>query len=303
MATKGSKVPADFSSLTESQREYFCQEVSRDYYEEPVDIETFLFDEEYLGGSLGQGTAPVQGELYPFWLEKLKQIFNDPAITEVILTGPIGLGKSTMSAIANLFMLHHLLCLKKPQKFYGNIGAKTIKIFVFSITEDKAHGTIYQTMQNFMLDSPWFKRVGEVQESTKNKWVEFPNRNIEIGLGSPFKEGQGQVGEDIFGGCFPGSARFLTDDGDWEQFEDHVGEEIKVKSFLRDSQDLITARARVVVTGVEELVKINLENNQTIYTTEDQNFLVEDTKAGEVTEKAVSEMNPDYDRIVRREVA
>lgn len=66
-----------------------------DYEEIPVDIETFLFDKNYLGNGLID--AEGRKTVFPFWVETLKKIFPnnvDTAYNTLILTGAIGIGKA-----------------------------------------------------------------------------------------------------------------------------------------------------------------------------------------------------------------
>ena len=48
-----------------------------EYSEVPVDIETFLTDDNYLG--LAWKDATGKSKLYPFWLDRLKELFPSPA--------------------------------------------------------------------------------------------------------------------------------------------------------------------------------------------------------------------------------
>ena len=99
-----------------------------DYEEIPVGIDTFIDDPMYLGGSLGHS-------IYPFWRKQLKKIFEPGAnYTETILTGGIGLGKSTIADIGLAYILYKLLCLKNPQEYYGLNSTATIAVAFFNIT-------------------------------------------------------------------------------------------------------------------------------------------------------------------------
>lgn len=56
------------------------------YEEIPVDIDTFLEDPNYLGGTTNKGKA-----IYPAWRIAMREIFEDPyKYTTVVLTGCIG---------------------------------------------------------------------------------------------------------------------------------------------------------------------------------------------------------------------
>lgn len=68
--------------------------IDKDFDEIPVDIETFIKDPQYLGGSYVNDAGKCI--VYPFWIEKFKELFRDGKtnFNEVILTGAIGLGKA-----------------------------------------------------------------------------------------------------------------------------------------------------------------------------------------------------------------
>lgn len=94
------------------------------YKRMPVSIEQFVNDPYYLGNTFGDG------QLYPYWLEKLKQLYPNPIITSsavVVLTGAIGTGKSTFSKIAALYTLHKLDCVRDIWKSLNVARGKLIK--------------------------------------------------------------------------------------------------------------------------------------------------------------------------------
>lgn len=78
------------------------------YIERPVSIETFLSDSDFLGDVIGR-------EIYPFWRNHLTKLFPTTfysPYSEVILSLPIGSGKTTLSNISILYEIHKLLCLR-----------------------------------------------------------------------------------------------------------------------------------------------------------------------------------------------
>ena len=71
-----------------------------DWDEIPVDIDTFLDDDKYLGRgiwSTDQDTGEKRCTLFPYWRNMLHKLFPDnqtTAYNTLILTGSIGLGKA-----------------------------------------------------------------------------------------------------------------------------------------------------------------------------------------------------------------
>ena len=78
-----------------------------DFEEVPVDIMTFISDDRYLGRglySVDEFTGERKCTVFPYWIEKLKEIFPDNITTRyntVILTGSIGLGKSFIAVVCS----------------------------------------------------------------------------------------------------------------------------------------------------------------------------------------------------------
>ena len=65
-----------------------------DYNEIPVDIETFLTDDRYLG--IAWKDASKKSKIYPFWMEQLKKLFPNNVDTDyniLLETGARGIGK------------------------------------------------------------------------------------------------------------------------------------------------------------------------------------------------------------------
>lgn len=86
-----------------------------DYAEIPVDIHTFLHEEQYLGAALYDKEGRFT--LYPYWEDMLAKVFPtniDTNYHTAILTGGIGIGKSTVAVIGMIYALYRMLCLKDP---------------------------------------------------------------------------------------------------------------------------------------------------------------------------------------------
>lgn len=151
----------------------------KDYSEIPVDIDTFIHDRNYLGNGLYD---PDKGfTLYPYWVEKLKEIYptnTTTAYNTIILTGAIGLGKSTIAVICLLYMLYRLLCLKDPYAFYGLQPIDKLSISLMNITLENAKGVALDKLNQLILASPWFMSHGEMKGKTNLKYI--PSKHIEL---------------------------------------------------------------------------------------------------------------------------
>ena len=164
-----------------------------DYEYDPVDIEEFLSDDYFLGKSLAGGN-----EIYPYWHDVLQEIFDNDEKHEIILTGPIGTGKSTISVLGLAYSIHKLMCLKAPQKTFGLIGGSSIVFLFFSLSVNLMDVGAFHTLMSLLINSPFFRDRGEVL-GTKNL-VYRPAKGIIMNTGSAFSAGYGAVGLNVFGG-------------------------------------------------------------------------------------------------------
>ena len=150
-----------------------------DFDEIPVDIHTFLHDKKYLGNALYDKDGRFT--LFPYWEEKLKDVFPDNLTTRyntIILTGSIGIGKSTFAVICLLYMLYRLLCMKDPYLYYGMQPIDKISISLMNITIENAKGVALDKMNQMLLASEWFMAHGEM--AGISNLVYRPNKHIEF---------------------------------------------------------------------------------------------------------------------------
>ena len=160
-----------------------------DYEEIPVDIMTFITEERYLGRGLwivDDFTGEKKCTVFPYWIEKLKEIFPDNTTTRyntVILTGSIGLGKSFIAVVCQLYLLYRMLCLKDPYQFFGLQPIDKITFSMLNVTLEAAQGVGWDKMQQLLQSSDWFMERGNMNASRTNpQWQ--PPKGIELVFGS-----------------------------------------------------------------------------------------------------------------------
>ncbi len=160
-----------------------------DFEEVPVDIMTFISDERYLGRglySVDEFTGERKCTVFPYWIEKLKEIFPDNLTTRyntVILTGSIGLGKSFIAVVCQLYLLYRMLCLKDPYTYYGMQPIDKITFSMLNVTLEAAQGVGWDKMQQLLQSSDWFMERGNMNASRTNpQWM--PPKGIELVFGS-----------------------------------------------------------------------------------------------------------------------
>ena len=164
---------------TEGQSDLFEDLKYADFEEIPVDISTFMHDPRYLGKALYDQEGRFT--IFPYWEKTLEDIFPDNISTKynnIVLTGAIGLGKSTIAVICLLYLLYRLLCLKNPYTYYGMQEIDKITISLMNITLDNAKGVALDKMNQMILSSEWFMSHGEMAGSTN--LVYHPEKHIEV---------------------------------------------------------------------------------------------------------------------------
>jgi hypothetical protein len=160
-----------------------------DYEEIPVDIITFITEEKYLGKGLwikDEFTGERKCTVFPYWIEVLKDIFPDNLTTKyntVILTGSIGLGKSFIAVLCQLYLLYRMMCLKDPYQFHQLQPIDKITFSMLNVTLEAAQGVGWDKMQQLLQSSEWFMERGNMNASRTNpQWQ--PPKGIELVFGS-----------------------------------------------------------------------------------------------------------------------
>ena len=156
----------------------------KDYKEIPVDIETFLTDDNYMGKAWKENGKL---KVYPFWLEQLKRLFPtniDTAYNILLETGARGIGKSEVACgIVAPYLLYRILCLKDPRKFYK---IKVTENIVFAFMNIKLALTERIALDKFQKNiqlSPWFMSKGRMT-TYKNEPYWEPPAPVELVIGS-----------------------------------------------------------------------------------------------------------------------
>ena len=148
-----------------------------DYEEIPVDLETFLTDDMYLGNYTNHGR-----DIYETWKKELKYVHNPMNfVDQWAITGSTGTGKSTVATYSLCYELYKLMCLKNPNRFYLQAD-ETIWFLFFNVTLQMAEKTMWGKFQKALQKSPWFMERGTVTGRTN--LVYQPNKDIKLGIGS-----------------------------------------------------------------------------------------------------------------------
>lgn len=157
----------------------------QDYREIPVDIETFITDDRYMG----QAWKDSEGKLkiFPFWMNKLKELFPNNLDTKVntfIASGARGLGKSEICIAIMCYMLHRIMCLKNPLEHFRLKPSEKIVFALMNIKLDLAEEIATSKFQNSIRYSPWFLNRGYYTGRTSRVWQPNDEFSIDIKIGS-----------------------------------------------------------------------------------------------------------------------
>lgn len=156
-----------------------------DYKEIPVDIETFLTDDKYLGKAWKDAEGKVK--LYPFWLGELKDIFPDNITTNydtLLESGARGIGKSEIACgCIGAYLMYRLMCLKDPLEHYHIKNTEKIAFAFMNIKLDLAEAIAMDKFQKTIQKSPWFMSKGWMTKRDNQPYWNPPDP-IEIIIGS-----------------------------------------------------------------------------------------------------------------------
>lgn len=159
----------------------------QDYKEIPVDIDTFLCSEEYLGIANDGGDS-----IFPYWKDGFHEIFDDTLkYTQIIFTGATRIGKSSTAVTGVAYMLYRLMCFRNPQKFFKKKEISKFYFLFFNITLDLARTIGFREFNDLLKSSPWFNRHGTFSGSKKNFYYIPEGGLIEIVPGSNFSHALG----------------------------------------------------------------------------------------------------------------
>lgn len=148
-------------------------------------INQFIDDPYYLGSSLGDG-------IYPIWREAANIIYPTPYYSpkgELILSGAIGLGKSTFAKLVIMYDICRLQSLENPHKYYGLLESTIISYMLMNATKSLASVVLWSDIQQWIELSPYFKSKVNLNRSRNT----FFQKNIDISTGSRGRDALGQA--------------------------------------------------------------------------------------------------------------
>ena len=192
-----------FSNLNIEERQFVLQLVesldkgdsavleslySVDYESIPVEPDVFFTETDYMGH--------IGRDIYKAWWGHLLKC-TDPVngIYEIMLTGPIGIGKTLIGMLIMAYKIYRLSKLREPARFFG-LAAKSQIIFgVYSLTLAHAEDVgFYKLRDQFIDESPYFKEVFP-RRPYGTDTIEWPQKSLKVITGSGSLHA---IGKDLF---------------------------------------------------------------------------------------------------------
>lgn len=166
-----------FSSLTPEQKELAINLLKSPeaidelwglhYKSKPVGSPEFYNNSFYVGSNAEF--------IYPYWKNVYNEIFCPESITsELILSGAIGVGKTTVGLLGCFYVLYRLTRLKNPQAYYSMPPMSPIYVALFSITLKKTKEALLNPFKQLLNDSQYFQYVRD-----KHSWPKFQEEHPE----------------------------------------------------------------------------------------------------------------------------
>lgn len=156
----------------------------------PPTIDEFLNDPYYLGESFVDDDG--NSTIYPIWRKALREIYPNQFYSpylEIVLTGSIGQGKSTIAKIGAVYDLCRVLHLKEPHSYFGVGRGKKIVFAFINATLSLGKSVFIDEIENWFSSSPYFRE----QMAMAPKSCLFP-KNVDVVYGS---RGSHVLGADV----------------------------------------------------------------------------------------------------------
>jgi hypothetical protein len=158
--------------------------VMNGYESLPPTLDQFVDDPHFLGDFVGECVAPDFNGLFPIWRRELRDIYPNPFYSpydEVLMTGAIGLGKSTVAKIGLALDICRTQYMKDPHQQLGVLKTGKIAFALMNATKELSKGVLFDELNTWFNISPYFKEL----TSRAPKDSVFP-KNVTLITGSRF---------------------------------------------------------------------------------------------------------------------
>lgn len=141
-----------------------------------VPIEEWINDDYYVGRDARK--------LYPFWKDLICEIFGGGKqnYNQIVITGGIGTGKSTVGLYIVLRKLYELSCYENVAGLFGLMSNSMTAFLYFSLTKYQAERSGFAQLRSIVDGVPYFRELFK-RNQYRNSTLDFPE-NIRIFYGS-----------------------------------------------------------------------------------------------------------------------
>ena len=141
-----------------------------------VPIEEWINSEYYVG--------PDALSIYPYWKHHIINIFNSPVrINEVILTGGLGTGKTTIANIILLRKIYELSCYSNIPALFNLMASSKIMLAYFNLNLGQALLTGYGQLKEMVDSCPYFIENFQ-RNNKKDSEIVWPQSNMMVRFAS-----------------------------------------------------------------------------------------------------------------------
>lgn len=141
-----------------------------------VPIEEWINDTYYVG--------PDALSIYPYWKRHIINIFNSPVrINEVILTGGLGTGKTTIANIILLRKIYELSCYNNIPALFNLMTSSKIMLAYFNLNLGQALLTGYGQLKEMIDNCPYFQEHFS-RNIKKDSEITWPQANMMVRFAS-----------------------------------------------------------------------------------------------------------------------
>lgn len=155
-----------------------------------VPIEEWINSEYYVG--------PDALSIYPYWKQHIINIFNSPTrINEVILTGGLGTGKTTIANIILLRKIYELSCYSNIPALFNLMSSSKIMFAYFNLNLGQALLTGYGQLKEMIDNCPYFQDHF-MRNQKKDSEIVWPQSNMMVRFASGT---QHTIGTNLIGSC------------------------------------------------------------------------------------------------------
>lgn len=151
--------------MSDWEQELNWLKANQDFSERPATLDEFL----------GPLYLNLEKTIRPRIREELVEIMGREVsgeriakYSEALLTGGIGIGKTTVASIVLTYMAHWVLCLKNPQEFFGLMPGSRIAFMQMSTSEKQALEVVFGDIKARIKHSPWFQKYPYDPNFTKS---------------------------------------------------------------------------------------------------------------------------------------